>query len=274
MAHHNVDSADDVIVMRGSPDWLRLDLSETRPFLRAHNLPEDLLEQFVALWDGAIIPDYRTFRAQLKHISLATVDQVSGALAIHLRDIDHRDVPQRTRIAFTDDDDWFSPALFADLPRAAVNGYRWGSCRIGFDFDPTAPNPAIISLRPLSEVVYTNNYAVQALDGIDELRKLSDHRQANKRFREKAFECLSSPEYLSCAVKHPCSTVAALHLLRDAAFVNDPYAVLVRFVTELNDAVIPAGAEWIGSPLRELRSAVSAMKPRFRKIRSAALFRN
>lgn len=242
----------DFVSLRASPDWLNFDLADAQPFLRAGGYPVDLLDRFVELWDSHFRVDYRTFRHKLKSLSRATALH-TRALVIERSDL-HL-VKDRDRVVFLDDDDWLAPELFGTLKQNdQVDGQRWASVRIGLDYDPSSPHAAVVQNRPHSQIVYTNNYAVLGHSlrrfGID---AVFEHTPANHTFSLDEFHVEDYADYLSCAVKHPCCTTAMIALLKNAEFAKNPIRTVAYFADQLQAAAIPLGAEWLDTPLNDLR---------------------
>jgi hypothetical protein len=241
----------DIIALRASPDWLHFDLSETRSFLRSIGFEDDLLDRFVALWDRHLAVDYRTFRHRLKTIALDTARQPGTSLV----EREALEAAEPTdRVVFLDDDDWLAPGLFAHLsPAQDGEGQRWSSIRIGLDYDVTAPGAAAIQCRPPSTVVYTNNYMVTGLalkrHGVE---AVFEHYRAQAIFDRLDVTIVDHPQYLSCAVKHPCSTTAVHRLMGTPDFARDPKAIVADFAGKLATTPIPPEATWMTAPVASL----------------------
>lgn len=249
------------IVLRESPDWATFDLEQTRPFLRSHNLDEDLVIAFARIWDATFRLDYCTVRARLKALTMDMVHAVRGATLLTFEAFDPGAVTAGDRIVFQDDDDWPSPLLFETLDLSPhADGYRWGSLRIGLDFDVTARGAGILSQRPISPFVYTNNYAVDGVAlnrlGVD---AFFDHGPANGAFGSAGFVVADRTEYLSCAVKHPCSTVAIKAALSDPKFLRDPAGFIAPLIKGLDDAQPSGPAAWTAAPVAALRGILHAL---------------
>ena len=239
-----------LIVLRHSPDWLTFDLEESWPFLRSAGIDEDLVIDFAALWDRSFRISYREVRAGTKKICLDTISQVTNASSIAQEQWDGR-VEAGGRVAFVDDDDWFADDLFLRLPPLQVHeeGVRWGSIRLGRLFREHQGETPILQLRPLDRLVYTNNYAVTqwALDrrGPD---KLIEHNDAQQVFDSPGFKLIPSSEYLSCAVKHPCSTLSARFLMKDENFRKNPRRELDSLLAAIDAIKIEDAHAWLKGP--------------------------
>jgi hypothetical protein len=158
------------IVVRHSPDWLSFDPGVSRAFCVQRNLPETLVIDFMAVWDGAVAVDYRQFRFRIKEIAQQTLVSVKHAQIISdaaLRALALAGkVPPDALVVFVDDDDWLAPHLFARLREfasvgAGVDGFRWGSVRLGrpgytLDADANFALRATVTLRQIDQVtIYT-----------------------------------------------------------------------------------------------------------------------
>lgn len=241
----------DLIVLRPSPDWPNFDLAESRAFLAGVGFDPNLVVDFAAIWDSSFTRDYRWVREKVKQLSLASYREVAGAELVPLAAFDPAACGPDDRIVFADDDDWLAPDLFARLPRDSDDGYRWGSLRVGLDFDLTAPGAPFCAARPLSTVVYTNNYALSGRGLVRVgLADAGEHTAAQRTFGIVDFVVQDSPLYLSCAVKHPCSTVAVRAQMA-AGFPEAPEQCLEQFRHALEAAVIPPQGSWI-APYHEV----------------------
>lgn len=251
-----------IVAVRYSPDWLALTDDDTRTFLRRHGIDENLLVDFMALWDRYLKVDYRSFRDEIAKISRASFAAVRGAEVIP------HEVLRQTRrapddlIAFVDDDDWLSPGLFEELDKACprpLNGIWWGSILVGpqlttYEASQSAP---VIELRPLKRVIYTNNYAVtgRALNHHGYPR-LFEHYHADRRFGKFWWPPKKVPLYLSAASKHPCSTVSVQFFMAQPQFRADPRRHVERFAEQLAAAAIPPEYGWLKHPVGEVEALV------------------
>src|SRR5258705_2543074 len=224
------------IVVRHSPDWLSFDPEASREYCLTNLLPETLIIDFMALWDAAVAVDYRQFRFRIKEIAQRTLVSVEGGRIIG--DEAFRalalagEVPSDGLVVFIDDDDWLAPHLFARLRELAaagtgVNGFIWGSVRLGRDFKGTFDADANLALRPTLMLrsidrIYTNNYAVSGAAlgrlGID---ALCEDYEAKKQFENGRFAPDTVAQYLSCAVKHPACSLVAAYLFGSEEFRRD-----------------------------------------------------
>jgi len=254
-----------LLVLRASPDWATFDIERSREFLKALNMPEDLVVEFAALWDRNFKVDYRSVRAQLKDLALETFNAVRQASFLRHQDWDGNGSPD-ARVAFIDDDDWMAPALFESLPAPAPSedGVRWGSVRLGRLFGTNSYGGPIIELRPLDRIVYTNNYAVTA----QALRRLGraalfEHDAAQGSFDRPDFALATSRQYLSCAVKHPCCTLSVRYFMSQESFRGDPRREMVDFMEGLNAVQLDTLEEWLRRPFTRFRQVMAdAVRPR------------
>lgn len=256
----------DIIVLRPSPDWPRFDLCESRAFLSGVGFDPDLVIDFAAVWDRTFTRDYRSVREAVKQLSLASYRAVAGATLVPLAAFVPGSCAPGDRILFADDDDWLSPGLFGALPapgpETGPDGYRWGSLRIGLDFDPTAPGAPFCAARPLGEIVYTNNYALSGRGLVRAgVAGAGEHTAAQRTFGAADFQVEDCPLYLSCAVKHPCSTVAVRAQMA-AGFREAPERFLERFQRALEEAVVPPEGSWVRPRLEALRTLFANIRPR------------
>jgi hypothetical protein len=254
-----------LLILRASPDWTTFDLERSREFLRSLRLPEDLVIEFVALWDRRFKVDYRGVRAQLKAIALETYDAVRQASLVRHQDWDGSG-PTDGRIVFVDDDDWMAPGLFEELPAPVLgeDGTRWGSLRLGRVFAPDGYAGPIIQRRPLDRVVYTNNYAVtpSALGRLGRAA-LFEHDAAQRSFDRPDFAHTASQRYLSCAVKHPCCTMSVNYLMSQPSFRADPRGEMTDFVAAVDAMRLDDMDEWLRKPFGQFRLVMAdAVRPR------------
>ncbi|MFG1345907.1 hypothetical protein V5F59_13515 [Xanthobacter autotrophicus DSM 431] len=251
-----------IVAVRYSPDWLGLTDDDTRTFLRRHGIDENLLVDFMALWDGALKVDYRSFRHELAGVSRASFAAVRGAEVIPHEVLRETKRAADDLIVFVDDDDWLSPGLFEALETACphpLNGIWWGSILVGPQFESyeAALREPIVALRPLKRIIYTNNYAVtgRALNWHG-YGRLFEHYHADRRFRKFLLPPKKVPLYLSAASKHPCSTVAVQFLMAQPQFRADIRAYVARFADQLEEADIPAEYAWLREPVRQVEALV------------------
>ncbi len=251
-----------IVAVRYSPDWLALTDDDTRRFLRRHHIDENLLVDFMALWDRNLKVDYRSFRDEIAKLSRASFAAVRGAEVIPLEVLRETKRASDDLIAFVDDDDWLSPGLFEELEKACprpLNGIWWGSILVGpqlttYEDSQTVP---LIELRPLKRVIYTNNYAVtgRALNHHGYPR-LFEHYHADRRFGKFWGPPKKEPLYLSAASKHPCSTVSVQFFMAQPQFRADPRRHVERFADQLAEAVIPAEYGWLKQPVDAVEALV------------------
>lgn len=254
-----------LLVLRGSPDWATFDLERSRGFLRALRLPEQLVIDFAALWARNFKVDYRDVRARMKAIAVQTFRAVRHASLLRHEDWEGNGPPDGW-IAFVDDDDWMAPELFDGLspPTAAQDGVRWGSLRLGRVFTADGYGVPIIQKRALDRVVYTNNYAVSAR-AVARLERASlfEHDRAQTSFDRPDFAATASPHYLSCAVKHPCCTMSINYLMSQDDFRSDPRREIAAFMDHLHAMPLDGMDAWLKSPFMQFREVMAdAARPR------------
>jgi hypothetical protein len=258
-------AAKNLLILRDSPDWATFDLENSRAFLRRMRLPDHLVVDFAALWDRHFRVDYRALRAQLKALALQTYGEVRQASLLRHEDWDGR-APPGGWLAFADDDDWAAPMLFESLPAtaSAEDGARWGSLRLGRVFGPEGYAPPVIQRRALDSIVYTNNYAVSAR-ALSRLGRaaLFEHDSGQESFDRSDFRIATSPEYLSCAVKHPCCTMSINYLMKQDDFRADPRRELAAFADALDATPLDSLPEWVRRPFTQFRDIIgNAVQPR------------
>jgi len=248
-----------LLILRASPDWMSFDIERSRDFLKALRLPEDLVIEFAALWDKHFKVGYRSMRAQLKTISLQTYSEVRQA-SLHRHEACEVPAQHDGRIAFVDDDDWMSPGLFEELPpiRSGEDGVRWGSLRLGRIFATNGYGEPLLQHRPLDRMVYTNNYAVTAR-ALGRLGRaaLFEHDAAQRSFDQPDFTLVTSDRYLSCAVKHPCCTMAANYLMSLDGFRTDPRREMADFMASVYATPVDGLDEWLKKPFTQFRQVMA-----------------
>jgi hypothetical protein len=254
-----------LLILRASPDWNTFDIECSRGFLRSLCLPEDLVVEFAALWDKHFKVDYRGVRAQLKTLALQTYDEVRQASLLRCEEWDDTGQPDG-RVAFVDDDDWMSPSLFESLPATTPgeDGVRWGSLRLGRIFAPNGYAEPPIQRRALDRIVYTNNYAVtaRALARFGRAAFFA-HDAAQKSFDRDDLALITSKEYLSCAVKHPCCTMSANYLMSLDEFRSDPRREMSSFMESIYAVPLDGMEEWLRKPFVQFRRVMTdAVRPR------------
>jgi len=251
-----------IVAVRHSPDWLALTEDDTRRFLRRHGIDENLLVDFIALWDRALKVDYRTFRHEIAALSRASFSAVRGAEVMSHVALRATTPAKDDLVVFVDDDDWLAPSLFEELAAACprpLNGIWWGSILVGpqlTTYEASQYDP-IIELRPLERVIYTNNYAVtgRALNWHG-YGRLFEHYHADRRFGKFWWPPKKVPKYLSAASKHPCSTVSVQFFMAQPQFRADPRRHVARFAEQLAEAQIPAGYDWLKAPVGQVEALV------------------
>jgi hypothetical protein len=253
-----------VLVLRASPDWATFEIDRSRDFLKSLRLPEDLIVEFAALWSRHFKTDYRDVRAQLKEIAIGTLRAVRQTSFVRHQDWDGDGA--EGRIAFVDDDDWMAPDLFEGLPELipGEDGTRWGSLRLGRVFGPNGYAIPILQRRPLDAVVYTNNYAVTS-KAIGRLGRpaLFEHDAAQRSFDRPDFVYTASQQYLSCAVKHPCSTMSVNFLMSQPNFRDNPHREMIDFMAAVDAMHLNDMEAWLLEPFDQFRQVMAdALRPR------------
>ncbi|MFS8039306.1 hypothetical protein ACI7BZ_20490 [Xanthobacter sp. AM11] len=251
-----------IVAVRYSPDWLGLTDDDTRRFLRRHGIDENLLVDFMALWDKAMKVDYRSFRHEIAKLSRQSFAAVRGAQVIPHESLRATRRAGDDLVVFVDDDDWLSPGLFEELEAACprpVSGIWWGSIMVGpqhssYEASQSAP---IIELRPLKRVIYTNNYAVtgRALNWHG-YNRLFEHYHADRRFGKFLWPPKTVAKYLSATSKHPCSTVSVQFFMAQPQFRADPRRHVERFADQLAQAPIPPAYDWLKAPVAQVEALV------------------
>jgi len=265
VSEQNLVMSKNLLILRASPDWINFDINNSRLFLRSTGLPEDLVIEFSSLWDRHFKIDYRNVRAQLKTLAFETFNAVRHASLLRNEEWDGTGKPGG-RVTFVDDDDWMSPGLFESLPTTTCGeeGVRWGSLRLGRIFAANGYTVPIIQRRPLNRIVYTNNYAVTARS----LRRRGrfsffGHDAAQYTFDQPDFALITSENYLSCAVKHPCCTMSANYLMSLESFRADPQREMLDFMESLAAAYPDSIEEWLRKPFTRFREIMAdAVRPR------------
>lgn len=251
------------IVLRNSPDWLSYDRDQSRSFCARFALPENTIVDFMSIWDAALDIDYRHFRQAVKNIALANFKEVRESIFLGIEEFRAIELRPDDLVAFVDDDDWLSPELFIRLRAVsgATDGAKWGSIRVGpvFSQSPQAATHGVFYARPIDQVLYTNNYAAAGRAimrlGVD---SLFEHSAAQQQLDARKYTPVTVAEYLSCAHKHPCSTMTILFLLSFEPFRLDPRAEIERFAEELMQAAPEENMRWINDPLQHARRLVNA----------------
>jgi hypothetical protein len=255
------------IVVRHSPDWLSFDPESSRAFCLKLGMPETQVIDFVSLWDNSVGIDYRQFRFRVKQIAQQNLAKVEGGRIIddaefHALALAGK-VPPDALAVFVDDDDWLAPDLFVRLRvlrTAGGDGFRWGSVRLGRDFNLSLDANAnfelqpTLTLRPIDQSsIYTNNYAVSGIVvrrlGVE---AICEAFGASTQLHRGGFAPHTVAQYLSCTNKHPASTVAAYLLLDSEDFRRDPRADIRRWAEGVMNAPLPVDLAWIAAPRKQL----------------------
>ncbi len=254
-----------LVALRQSPDWENFDLESSRTFLRRVGLDENLIIDFVAIWDVDFNIPYRAFRSLMKGLALRNHSLVRGAEQADAYELDPNGWDPADRVAFVDDDDWFSPALFEAVPNPiSEDVIVWGNCRLGKAFsDPSSiDHQGIFNKRPIDGRIWTNNYAVSGKSvSTFGLPAITEHGGADVVFADRRSKQLRD-DYLSCTVKHPCSTMFVKHYMRSPDFRRDPSRVVMGFVGEVMECQPDADLAWMAPDLEAFRTILAELKPR------------
>jgi hypothetical protein len=255
--------AGNYIVLRQSPDWLSFDPENSRPFCLQMGFPETTVIDFITIWDASLPIGYREFRHALKAIALKNFAAVKGSSLVDFLTLEERLLPEDALVTFVDDDDWFAPNLFERLlEKPSGDGFKWGSVALGF-FSHTLHEQGLgglLTMRKLDNVIYTNNYVVSgqclARLGSDVMLQ---HGNAQEALSAHRFLPVTINEYLSCANKHPASTVAARFFLTSEDFRRDPRAEIERFAQRLAAVTLTEaeGIGWIGPALEDFKNLLA-----------------
>jgi hypothetical protein len=252
--------ADNYVVLRASPDWRNFDIEQTRPFCRNAGLPEDLIIRFVEHWERTFALDYREFRHQMKQITLRSISacRTSRFLgSIELGDV----LSDDDLFLFMDDDDWVAPTLF-DVLRGCetpADGFLWSSIGLGKNFAvrPIEKRAPLLQKRLLNDVIYTNNYCVtgQAIRRLG-IQALFEHSRAQESLNDKQFSPQKIAHYLSCANKHPCSTVFIQFNSETPEILEHLRETIAGIADEQKDAKLDADTHWVAPYLRQFETVV------------------
>lgn len=224
----------DFIVLRSSPDWLQFDIRDSMEFCRRMHLPEDTVINFCHTWDALFGVGYREFRAAVKDIAFASFRACRDVEIISAADLPHSHRHAQDRFFFTDDDDWFHPDIAPILREKtcpAADAAFWGSIRFGARSPSTSFTGAggpFIERRPIKDVVYTNNYLVGgAAIAKCTFPLLMEHFTAQSLLTGPILKVDRINHYLSCAVKHPAST---MFIVNATKFSKDKDVLRALFV--------------------------------------------
>jgi hypothetical protein len=250
------------IVLRASPDWQSFDVESSRAFCLRVGVPETTIIDFLAIWDATLKVGYRVFRHRLKEIALSVFSAATDATIISYRELREMKLEADDRLAFTDDDDWYSPDVFT-VP-INEHGAYWGSIRLGRPFGPTFEydRSGLLGFRPIVPIIYTSNYIVSGSAPSElGLNALLDHGAAQQTLEKGDFRPLPCDRYVYCANKTPAFTVSARYLLPLAEFRNNPQSEFVSFAEKLNSISIPACLPWLQEPFKQYRSLINEAVP-------------
>ena len=255
-----------LLILRASPDWNTFDLERSRGFLKSLHLPEDLVIAFAALWGRHFKVDYRGVRAQLKTLALQTYGEVRQASLLRHEEWDGNgparrpgclrrrrrlDVSQSVRKPAGDDvgGGWRALGFAAARPRFRAERL----CRAA---DPAA--------SPRSHRLHQQlrRDRASACPPWTEQR-CSNTTPLKNRSIEPDFTLVTSEKYLSCAVKHPCCTMSANHLMSLDDFRSDPRREMSEFMESVDAVPLDGIEEWLRKPFAQFRQVMTdAVRPR------------
>lgn len=263
---HDADMSSNFIIMRASPDWLNFDIQETRAFCRRLGQREDLIIEFDDHWRQTFAITYRELRHEMKMITLASIAATRHCQLGGMSEL--IDPADDDLFVFMDDDDWTAPHLFDVLRSRPVpkDGWLWGSIFLGSflvdvpgteDAPGRAAGTPALQKRPLHDFLYTNNYAITGRC-VKRLgpHALFDHMDGQQALRAGQFAPLKIASHLSCANKHPWSTMAILSNSRSPGFLDRLHPMLVGYAHAINSIELDDDTRWIGPYLDGLGACV------------------
>jgi len=256
------------IVLRASPNWLDFNLEDSRAFCRRHRLPTNLVIQFAERWDQTFALDYRKFRHEMKEIALGTFAAARDSHLIHLTELGSSPSDDDLFL-FTDDDDWVAPNLFEVLRTDSTpqDGFLWGSIFLGkflVDLPGMKVGTPVLQKRRHEDVIYTNNYCVtgRAIKRLG-LRATLEQDKAQLNFDYARFLPRRIPPYLSCANKHPCSTIWVHYNWKVPGFLGQLRETVGGFVQELTHVEPDSETLWTTPFLDRLKTVMErCLSPR------------
>ena len=193
------------VVERQSPPWSTLDDSyfdEMRRFARMIGRPENMMVDYVRLWDATFPLTFFQVRARLKDIAVESRRRMRGVERIDLEAAATIEADNGW-LLFTDDDDWFAPDIAGQLQRHSRRGddvVIWRSLVLRAGFERRAED----------SFCYTNNYAVRgryARTHRQDFARIAQHWLAQDTITREAPPLRYIDLPLSITNRHPASTV-------------------------------------------------------------------
>ena len=193
------------VVERQSPDWAALDdryFDEMRAFARLIGRPENMMVDYVRLWDDTFPLSFFQVRARLKEIAMGSRADMRGVERIDLAGAATLDAPGAW-LVFSDDDDWFAPDLADRLRTETGRGDEvviWRSLVLRDGFER----------RAVDHYCYTNNYGVRgrlAAIHCDRFECVAQHWLAQDTISRLAPPTRFIDQPLSVTNRHPASTL-------------------------------------------------------------------
>jgi hypothetical protein len=228
------------VVERQSPDWAALDaryFDEMRAFARMIGRPENMMVDYVRLWDATFPLTFFQVRARLKDIATATRQQMHGVQIIDL-DSARSLNDDNALLLFTDDDDWFAPDIAEHLKhhsRQADKVVIWRSLVLRKGFER----------RGEDCFCYTNNYALRgqyAQAHRDDFARVAQHWLAQDTITREAPVLRYIDLPLSITNRHPASTVElerGLGANLDAHLLRELVATWVHNLAVVETSAVP-----------------------------------
>lgn len=247
------------VVERQSPDWAVLDdgyFDEMRAFARMIGRPENMMVDYVRLWDDTFPLGFFQVRAHLKEIAMRSRAEMRGVERIDLAAAAGLDAPGAW-LVFSDDDDWFAPDLArwlrADTGRGdAVVIWRSLVLRDGFE------------RRAVDHYCYTNNYGVRgrlAAAHRDGFELVAQHWLAQETISRLAPQICFIDRPLSVTNRHPASTLELERGLGDNLDAATLRAMVADWVAKTGRAD-PATAPWTARHVAALRAVFQGLLER------------
>ena len=201
------------VVERQSPDWATLDygyFDQMRAFARMIGRPENLMVDYVRLWDSTFSVSFFEVRAALKEISEASRQE--------MHDVSRLDIKQATELVdefalliFSDDDDWFAPKISKTLKTLTNRESK------AIIWRPLVFRKGL-EKREVEQFCYTNNYAIRgALAQIyrEEFELIAQHWKAQNTLSSNEIDSEFLHDFLSITNRHPASTLELERVLKD-----------------------------------------------------------
>lgn len=214
-----------------------------------------MILDFAAHWDAESQLSFLEYRQEMKSIAIDTMRSVRGAELVRLEELESQSISDHDRIVFIDDDDWLSPSLFDQLDDAsAEDGWLWRSIRIGrfraHNIFHEVNEPAV-QRRPLSDVVFTNNYAVNGSTWKRLKSEVQEHDAMQVSLNSNRARLLKFDVPLSAANKHYCCTVA-IDANRRNSSPDDVLDGMASLNADLQAARLDDDIIWMREPLDRL----------------------